>query len=656
MRWVKYLSGSLLLLLCLFTFSADTNIAVDGACPSTRPPQPPTPPEPPRPPSEPNRPSTPPTPQQPSTPSRPPNQPPSPDTPQPIGPGQSRGPASSAQPSASRPAPGIGLQPLLQSMRMGTLSLAGVVEPWEVWWSNNRDRYLNFREPVEWSNVIDDGRGSKSVAIFPIYNELIKTLADGVSDKNYFIAFRSAISLGKVQDSLSPGSASLEAIEILKKAHETEKQDFVRNNMLLGLGITSDASVVTVIADALRKKENSPLRRSYAALAAGFIQASNSDLIKTLKGILSDKSDNYEVKSCAALSLGNLNDLSAIPLLGKALNQSEGGKKEHLMVRAYAALALGRMAAKEALDELKKVTPPSEKETDVRIAVLMSLGMAGRTELRRDREHPQEQNELKDAILPFLADKYSLVRGYAALALAQTKDPESYKIISEAMHKEKAVDAEGLMILALGLTGDEKAKPDLRMILEAKKLRSSYHKGAAAIGLGLLKDTEAVPILVNILSEEKQQNDILLNPYFILSLGMLKDSRAVEVLQKIWDKLPEKPNIYPCHTNLAIALTMMGRKKDVVIPALAKQATQTKDNLLRSYALHSLGLLGDRESAKLFLDAAADKDNTYVIYTTMSAIGFLMDRNRLNPLHKVTGNLVDVSTQIMDHIGGIPVW
>jgi len=33
-----------------------------------------------------------------------------------------------------------------------------------------------------------------------------------------------------------------------------------------------------------------------------------------------------------------------------------------------------------------------------------------------------------------------------------------------------------------------------------------------------------------------------------------------------------------------------------------------------------------------------------------------MEKNQLNPLNKVTGNLVDVSSVIMDHIGGIPVW
>jgi len=529
-------------------------------------------------------------------------------------------------------------------MRFQSTSFVGVVEPWEVWWSNNRDRFLNFREPVEWAKIEDDGKGSKSVTVYPIYEELINALIDGLSNKNTFVAFRAAISLGKVQDAINTSVGSQKAIELLKKLEESETRLFVRNNMLLALGFTGDASAGELAKKVLLdKKKEIPLRRCYAALTIGYLPTYNSEPAKVLKDVLADRNDDHEVRCCAALALGNLKDASAVTLLGKMLNLGEGGKKEHPAVRAYAALGLGRIATKEALDELKKSSPTAEKESDVRTAVVMALGMTG-------------SPEAGDSIAPFLRDRYPTVRGYAALALAQVKSPKSYEIISELFRKEKFVEADGLMALALGLTGNEKAKADLRKILENKKARSPLFKASAAIGLGLLKDSEAVPIIVNILSDEKQQNDTLLTPYLILALGMIKDPKGVEVLQKLWEKLPDRSYTYPYHSNLAIALTMLGKKKDIVMPALLKQSSQTRDQLLRSYALHSLGLLGDRESAKVFINAASDKDNTFVMYTTMSAIGFLMDKNQLNPLNKVTGNLVDVSSVIMDHIGGIPVW
>lgn len=519
-----------------------------------------------------------------------------------------------------------------------------MVEPWEVWWSNNRDKFISFREPVEWANIVDDGQGSKSVTIHPLYDELINALVEGMSNKNTFVAFRAAISLGKVKDAMDPSAGSQKAMELLKKSEESETRLFVRNNMLLALGFSGDASAGELARKVLLdKKKEIALRRCYAALTIGYLPVNNSDSTKTLKDILADREDDHEVRCCAALALGNLKDASAIALLGKMLNQAEGGKKEHPAVRAYAALALGRIATKEAITELQKSSPTAEKESDVRTAVVIALGMTGAP-------------EAGDSVAAFLRDRYPVVRGYAALALAQVKSPKSYEIISELFRKEKSVEADGLMALALGLSCHDKAKADLRKILENKKARSPLFKASAAIGLGLLKDSEAVPIIVSILSDEKQQNDTLLTPYLILALGMIKDPKGVEILQKMWEKLPDRSNTYPYHSNLAIALTMLGKKKDIVMPALLKQASQTRDQLLRSYALHSLGLLGDRESAKVFINAASDKDNTFVMYTTMSAIGFLMDKNQLNPLSKVTGNLVDVSSVIMDHIGGIPVW
>ena len=71
----------------------------------------------------------------------------------------------------SRPPLSIGIQPLLQTLQLG--KLVGVVEPWEIWWSRNRNRYLNFKEQMEWIKVVDTG-GTKSVSIYAVYDKLIK--------------------------------------------------------------------------------------------------------------------------------------------------------------------------------------------------------------------------------------------------------------------------------------------------------------------------------------------------------------------------------------------------------------------------------------------------------------------------------------------------
>jgi HEAT repeat protein len=563
-------------------------------------------------------------------------------------------------PATQRPPLGVGLQPLIQSIQ----SLVGVVDPWEVWWTRNRDKYLAFREPIQWADIVDKG-GTKSYAISPIYDTLLNILADGVNDKDPYLAFRAAIALGKIQDSQNPSVSSPKAIDVLKKAHETETRDFVRNNILLGLGLTSDTSAITIIKDVLQKKENSPLRRSFAAIALSYA-ANNPEISSALREILSAEKEDREVKSSSCISLGNLKDTSAAPILGKILN-GDGGKKEQGMIRAHAALGLGRIGNAAALEELKKFAHESEKENDIRSAVILALGMTGSSDARDD-------------ILDFLQDKAPVIRGLACIALAQIKDAQAYETISEALKKNKSMEADGLMLIALGLTGNDKAKADLRKILSADSRKTRpLLKAAAAIGLGLLKDKDAAELIVNILKDDKQQYDTTLTPYLILSLVMINDKKKnatvgggddtdtkstnnsqlsdmekheLEILQKMWVRIDKNISVV-AYTNIAIAMMQL-TSRDWIIEQLLKH-TIAKDATLRVYALHTLGLIGNRDSAKAFIDAAKD-NNPDVRKAAIVGIGFLMDKNPINPIDKVTADSVDIQTRIMDHILPIPVW
>jgi HEAT repeat protein len=550
--------------------------------------------------------------------------------------------------------------PLIQSVQ----SLSGVAEPWEFWWTRNRDRYLSFRESINWANIVDQG-GTKSYSISPFYDELINVLSDGVGNKDHYVAFRAAISLGKAQDSLNPAVSSPKAIEILKKAHEAEARDFVRNNILFGLGLTADNSVAGVIKDVLQKKENSsPLRRSYAALALGYI-TNDPEVPKILRDIITADKEDREVKSSCCIALGNLKNAESVALLGKILNGDGVSKKEQDTTRAHAALGLGRIGTKEALDELKRFIPASEKKSDVRSAVVMALGITGLP-------------EAKDAILAFLQDKTPSVKGMACIALAQLKDSKAYETISELLQKNKSNDADGLMLIALGLTGHDKAKADLRKILADNKKSRALLRAAASIGLGLLKDAETLPIIANILKEEKNQNDTMLAPYLILSLAMINEPKkgevfekegsdkeagrkkeltdmekqVIEILQKMWAKADKNLTI-TAYSNLAVALVRMGKRSEVIEQLL--KHIGSNDKSICTYALHTLGLVGDKNSAKAFIDAAKD-NNPEVRKAVMVGIGFMMDKNPINPIDKVTADSVDIQMQIMEHILPIPVW
>lgn len=541
--------------------------------------------------------------------------------------------------SRPRPSLGLGLQPLIQSLNEGAVSLLGVVEPWEIWWSRNRDSYLNFKNPVKWVKIVAEG-STKSVTTLPVYENLINTLREALADKNHYLAFRAAIALGKVRDANNQEIASSMALDILKKAHKSETRYFVRNNILLALGITGDASVSSTIISVLKSKDP-PLRRSYAALAAGYIE-NEPEIIKELKKIAHNPREDKEVRSCACIALGNLKDESAVPFLSAILNAFGSGAKAPSQLKAFAALGLGRIGTPKALAALRKCTPATQRDIEIKAAVAVALGLT---------KTPKAKNHL----LLFLNDRNPTVRGLAALSLGQIKAKDSFKLIFNAYKKNRSNDAQGLMILAMAFTDNEKAKTELRKILTSKKSRVLL-KASAMIALGILKDNEAVPTIIEILSRKRQLNDVILTPYLIMTLGMIEDTRGIEVLQNIWNKIDTKKlHLLAYHTNLGVALTLLGKRDAIVIPTLQKQIKQTDDSLLRTYALHTLSLIGTAETADSFIDAYNDK-NTYVKFSTINGIGFLMDNNKVSQLNKITADCIDVQMQIMNHLLPIPVW
>jgi len=187
--------------------------------------------------------------------------------------------------------------PLIRSLKAGASPLIGVVEPWEVWWTRNRDNYLFFRESIEWVKIVNE-QGSQSMTVYPAYEEALKILGQAISDKNHHIAMRAAVALGKAIDVKNP--VSVRVIDTLKNANKTETRYFVKNNILLGSSLSGDNSFVTLMKEVSQDKPTPPLRRCYALLAMGNI-TNDPELPKIMKKILSEK-DDTDVKCCACLS------------------------------------------------------------------------------------------------------------------------------------------------------------------------------------------------------------------------------------------------------------------------------------------------------------------------------------------------------------------
>lgn len=570
-------------------------------------------------------------------------------------------------PTATRPGLGVGLQPRFASLRtilsdgsQGTLY--GLVERWEVWWSNNREKYLDFRQPIEWTKVVGGEGVTKSVTQFKTREQLLEILMKALEDSSMNVAWCAAVAAGKTGES--------SAIEPLKKAYQNDKRILVRNNSVLAMGMLGDKAALDFIKGIATDKKDDNINRSYAIVAMGFINDQVS--IDTLKELIksSDPKKETEVIACAAFSLGVLKDAASVPVLGELLNKD---KKTDPRIRVYAALGLGRIGDKPSYDELKKAI--GDKDNNVRAAIMVAFSVMPDAVDKKD-------------LVPALKDKDPTVRGLAALTLAQiaskddtkTKD-QVYDELTDVLKTSKDIDTERLITLALGLLGNEKAKPELRKVLENKK-KAPLAKAVASIALGLLNDAEAVPLMVELLKKESVTPTLA--PYLILALGMIKDSKPVEevvkpeidkdkpatvpvkvetpkgnpavnLLRELWAKADKNVSGI-AYTNMAVALTMLGKRDELVIPQLIKHAAKDADPILRTYALHTIGLVGNREAAESFIIGYNDEKDGNVRNAAVNGIGFLLDKNPAPLLTKWTGDSVDIFTWIIEHLNPIQPW
>ncbi|MFA5794168.1 MAG: HEAT repeat domain-containing protein [Candidatus Brocadiia bacterium] len=541
--------------------------------------------------------------------------------------------------NASRPPLSEGLQPRLQSIRTEAnaegqvVSLAGVVEPWEVWWTLNREQFLDFRQPIEWVTV-KESEGSRSVIRHKIYDDLFNILVKSLEERDMTVAWNAAIALGR--------SGRAEAVKPLKKAYGNTPYILVKNYALISLGWLKDISSLDILTEVLLDKKMPEISRSHSAVALGYINDPVS--IKALKDIVTDS--DYRKQSdvvCAAMfSLGLLKDESSAKLLSGYLNSE---KRLESRLRVYAALGLGHIGTDDAFAELKKCLV--DKDKDVRVSAAMALGLVG-------------QPKAKDELIIMLKDKDETVRGMAAVSLAQSiRQYPSKSVFAKsaadallaALANSKR-EAQGLMILALGILGEPRLKPELKKIIEDRK-KTDMLKGAAVIAYGLLKDKDAVPMLSEMLA--KRPEDPVLAPYIILALGMIGQEKGVEAILPLWQAVDKNIGSV-AYSNMAVALAMLGKRREV-IDQLVKQSGPGQNNILRQYALYTLGLLADRQAAQSLVDACNESSNNNIKSYAVAGIGLLMENNRTPLITQWTaGNNTEVFTWIIDHLLPIPSW
>jgi HEAT repeat protein len=280
------------------------------------------------------------------------------------------------------------------------------------------------------------------------------------------------------------------------------------------------------------------------------------------------KTENGELQS-AAQALGLLGDAGDGPIerrmrttLGHVL------KDPDQQARWFAVLSLGEMGSTESLDDAGDEGSFACRET---ISNLVARGTG--------------------AIRPWAAIALGVLErrtadrmaAAAAAARAAGEDPSAPKNGADAAAKAAA----------------SRSREILREYFRGAKLRT--HFGASAIALGLVRDREAVPMLLERLSaltEDQGQG------YVALALGMIGDPQAIKPLREVAAKSEFRPDSLE---QAATALALLGDKS--AAPKLAEWLTKAGSQSAQASIARALGKIGDVRTIQPLLEIVGKKDS-----------------------------------------------
>ncbi len=282
-------------------------------------------------------------------------------------------------------------------------------------------------------------RAHLAVALGKIgYRAAIQDLRAGLRDKETYVNYGSAISLGLLANkedkdiikelvnyakrAPNPGTKNFAIMalgEIGDESGRATLMEFVKGGQLaektfaaLGLGVMGTKNPSTseesgqLILESYKAAKNDPERSAFA-IALGLLNYQKS--VETLRGDLTDGKGSQKLKSYICLALGLLNDKNSIPAI-----QGLAAEKGDQDLRKRAAVALGLLKDPDAVAVLEKVILESKNTKAILGAATVALGYIGDTKAvpiltkmveNKNSEFQDVSRAFATVALGFLGDK-----------------------------------------------------------------------------------------------------------------------------------------------------------------------------------------------------------------------------------------------------------
>lgn len=494
---------------------------------------------------------------------------------------------------------------------------------WMEWWKRHGDLYT-FVPKARQTVTGTEGGSAPSAKLEVLVDKLVANL----DDRYFDVRAASCLALGKV------GANTEEVRRGLLKAMKDKNSD-VQESAVLALGMIHAVECSDAVVAILRHKQNDEGMRCFAAVSLGLMGSPAN--LGALQGVYGAPDTKEEVRAGCILGLGLLGDERAVYALYPA---AMGAAKEEIQAFAVTALAnigkvrfemrTGRRTAEVDLLEVfgrKLVT--KETPTEVRRALALALGEIG-----------DDEGSLRALQQAYRADRDKGVRGFALLSMALLKKGEGARqmvldTLVRAMKTESDAMLRGFATLAVGLTRDPAAGPDLLALFTGKA--EAEVRAAAAIGLGLLKYTPAMPDLGREVENPKDGGEA--RGYAAVALGMIGDRGATDCLKTVLETVRDPYLQWASATGLALL-------KDTSAIPMVLAKLDDKNRITRESAIRSIAFFREDATLEPILEQFGKEDSNEIRALMVVTLGNIAEASEDMPvLRKVGRNVNWVAAQ-----------
>ncbi|MCK6481400.1 MAG: HEAT repeat domain-containing protein [Planctomycetes bacterium] len=524
---------------------------------------------------------------------------------------------------------------------------------WERWWDVNGEKYVDLRRRVRERDGprgrVSDGPEGGAGADAPapgdggptarefLEAEVLPVLTASLRDEDPEVRSAALLALGKIGF-----PRTLMDLQPLLSDRDRD----VREAAVLALGMVGDGLAVLHLQAFLLDPREDERTRGFAALGLGIIGGEEAG--KALLSYLDPASDarrvggvrrRTETECCVVAALGILRHASAVgPLEGVIRGRMPDGSKAEASVRSFALVSLARLGAPGTLgrQEIAMMLHEEGREV-VRQGAAIALGILGRS-----GQAPLDAFLHSSLVKASRGDGDFGVRVHADMALARIGGPEAVLALRGTLEEAARVDAP-FLALALGIAGDAPSAPELLRMFRTGN--DPNLRGALALSLGLLRHAPAAPDL-RAVAFGKGPREV--RRWCMLALGLLGDGASAEPLLEVvttdWDPFLKN--------GAGTALGLLGdREAPGRVAACAKGATSI---LARGHACRILGMIGNRDSARLLLRFAADRKETgYLRMFAVTGLGILGERKDVPLLRGIAFDLdAEIRNDPLDTLAG----